>query len=292
MKNIVIVGAGNVGLAAAKAVQLAPDMELCGFIRRKALPVPGFENIPVAESLDELPSKPDGAVICLPSRIVEPVETELLKAGIACVDAFDIHEELPALRLHLDKAAKLGGVAAVTGAGWDPGLDSVIRTLMQAALPQGITYTNFGPGMSMGHSVAARQIPGVEHAVSFTLPLGYGEHRRKIYAVLKPNADEHAVREAILADEYFEHDPCSIEFVQNIAPYFNTSHGVKIERSGAAAGISSQRMNFTMEIENQSLTASVMVSSLRAAFKMESGCYFLPEVPPAFLLAEDIAKLV
>ena len=43
MRKIAIIGAGNVGIAAAKALLESPDMELCGFIRRKSAPVPDFE---------------------------------------------------------------------------------------------------------------------------------------------------------------------------------------------------------------------------------------------------------
>ncbi len=160
MKKILVVGAGNVGKFAAKAIELSPDMELCAFLRREKIPVKGYENIPVITSLSELAEKPQGALLCLPSKLVEDTEKRLLEAGICTADAFDIHEELPNMRLRLGAAAKKGNAVAIIGAGWDPGLDSVIRTLMQAALPQGITYTNFGPGMSMGHSTALRAIPG------------------------------------------------------------------------------------------------------------------------------------
>ena len=51
MRKIAIVGAGNVGIAAAKALLESPDMELCGFIRRKSAPVPDFEKIPVEKNI-------------------------------------------------------------------------------------------------------------------------------------------------------------------------------------------------------------------------------------------------
>ena len=35
MKNVAVMGAGNVGIYAAKAVLESEDMRLCGFIRRK-----------------------------------------------------------------------------------------------------------------------------------------------------------------------------------------------------------------------------------------------------------------
>ncbi|MBQ7874334.1 MAG: diaminopimelate dehydrogenase [Oscillospiraceae bacterium] len=292
MKRIAIIGAGNVGLAAAKAVMLSPDMELCGFIRREAKRVSGFLGIPAAKSVFDLPKKPDGAIICLPSRLVEPVEKELLEAGIYTVDSFDIHEELPAMRRRLSAAAEKGGVSAVIGAGWDPGLDSVIRTLMLAAVPQGITYTNFGPGMSLGHSAAAREAFGVADAISFTLPVGFGKHRRKIYAVLKEGENNAAVEHGILSDGYFEHDECSVEFTDSVKPLFNTSHGVLIERSGNSAGNGSQWINFRMAIDNPSLTGQIMVSAMRACFLQKPGAYFMPEIPPCDFCGEGWEKVI
>ena len=44
MKNIAVMGAGNVGIYAAKAVLAAEDMHLCGFIRRREDAVAGFEH--------------------------------------------------------------------------------------------------------------------------------------------------------------------------------------------------------------------------------------------------------
>ena len=117
MRKIAIIGVGNVGIAAAKAVLESPDMELCGFIRRKTEAVSGFENIPVAKSVSELPEKPEGAIITVPSRLVEPIEKELLENGIYTADCFDIHEELLDMRQRLDVFAKTGNVSCIIGAG-------------------------------------------------------------------------------------------------------------------------------------------------------------------------------
>jgi diaminopimelate dehydrogenase len=59
-------------------------------------------------------------------------------------------------------------------------------------VPQGITYTNFGPGMSMGHTVVIKSFPGVENALSMTIPLGTSVHRRMVYVQLQAgvNFDE------------------------------------------------------------------------------------------------------
>jgi len=55
---------------------LAALKSASGFIRREIRPVRGFENIPVAKSVFDLPEKPDGAMICLPSRLAETAEAD------------------------------------------------------------------------------------------------------------------------------------------------------------------------------------------------------------------------
>lgn len=275
MRKIAVVGAGNVGISAAKAILKSSDMELCGFIRRKNEPVFGFENVPVAKSVFDLPEKPEGAIICVPSKLVEPIAAKLLENGIYTVDAFDIHEKLVSMRRNMKISAEKGKVSAIIGAGWDPGLDSVIRMLMNLAFTEGEMFTNFGPGMSMGHSAAAKSVNGVKDAVSITCPVGKGKHVRKIYAVLEENVDKQAVEHAILTDGYFEHDKCSLEFVNDISPFLNTEHSVLIENS-----FENQKMEFSMKIDNPTLTGNVLVSAMRAAFLQKPGAYFVPEIPP------------
>ena len=285
MRKIAIIGAGNVGIAAAKAVLESPEMELCGFIRRKTEAVSGFENIPVAKSVSELPEKPEGAIITIPSRLVEPVEENLLESGIYTVDAFDIHEELVKMKQKLRIFAEKGKVSCIIGAGWDPGLDSVIRTLMFSAFSKGKIETNFGPGMSMGHSAAVKSVNGVRDSVSLTLPLGNGKHMRKIYVEAEENADKAAIEHEILSDGYFEHDRCSIEFVEDVIQFFNTKHGVFIENI-----YGNQKMDFSMKIDNPTLTGNILASAMGAAFKQKSGAYFMPEIPPCDFCREDWKK--
>lgn len=92
------------------------------------------------------------AILCTPTRSVEKFALECLELGVNTVDSFDIHGQILQLRKALDGAAKTHNAVSVISAGWDPGSDSVIRALMEAMAPRGITYTNFGPGMSMGHT--------------------------------------------------------------------------------------------------------------------------------------------
>jgi len=82
---------------------------------------------------------------------------------------------------------------SVISAGWDPGSDSVIRTLLETLAPRGITYTNFGPGMSMGHTVAVKAIAGVRAALFMTIPAGTGVHCRMVYIELQEGYDFQSV---------------------------------------------------------------------------------------------------
>ena len=158
--RVCVVGYGNVGKEAIECIRQAPDMELAGVVRRNP-ENPGLD-CPVVSSVDEL-GKVDVAVLTSPSRLIPAIAPLYLEKGINTVDSFDIHgDPTLALKKDLDQVGKAHGSVAIISAGWDPGTDSVFRVLFAAMAPRGITYTNFGPGMSMGHTVAVKAIPGEE----------------------------------------------------------------------------------------------------------------------------------
>jgi diaminopimelate dehydrogenase len=215
------------------------------------------------------------------------------------VDSFDIHSEIPTLVRALDAAAKASGKAAVTAAGWDPGTDSVLRALFEAMAPVGMTFTNFGRGRSMGHSVAARVVAGVADAVSITIPMGGGRHSRLVYVLPAPGASQDAIREAIAADAYFRSDPLEVRFSRSqeeLRAVTDDSHGVLLERTGASGFSSNQQFRFDMRIDNPALTGQMLVAAARAVARMAPGCYTLIDIPPvAFLPGErmdNVARLV
>ena len=146
------------------------------------------------------------AILCTPTRSVEKYAKEILALGINTVDSFDIHTGIVDLRRELSACAKANNAVSIISAGWDPGSDSVVRALLQAIAPKGITYTNFGPGMSMGHTVAVKAIEGVKAALSMTIPTGTGIHRRMVYIELKDGYKYEEVAAAIKSDAYFVND--------------------------------------------------------------------------------------
>ncbi len=295
MKKIraAVVGYGNIGKSVVEALQAAPDFEIAGIIRRN-----GAENKPaelagyeVVKDITELKDV-DVAIVASPTRQVEVQAKKILAMGINTVDSFDIHTQITALRRSLGETAKANGSVAIISAGWDPGSDSVVRTLLEAIAPKGITYTNFGPGRSMGHSVAVRAIDGVKDALSMTIPTGTGIHRRMVYVELEEGADFKAVEAAIKADPYFVNDETHVKQVPCVDDLNDVGHGVNLVRKGVSGTTHNQLFEFNMKINNPALTAQVMVCCARATMRQQPGCYTMIEVPVIDLLHGDREELI
>ncbi len=287
-----IVGYGNIGRFVLEALQVSADFEIAGVVRRRVSDIPAeLSAYRVVTSLDEL-TDVDVAILCTPTREVERYAVKALSKGIRTVDSFDIHTQIGDLRNTLDKVAKEHDSVAVISAGWDPGSDSIVRTLMEACAPKGITYTNFGPGMSMGHTVAVKAIAGVKAALSMTIPLGTGIHRRMVYIELEEGYRFDEVAQAIKNDEYFVHDETHVLQVESVDALKDMGHGVYMVRKGVSGKTQNQRFEFNMSINNPALTAQVLVSSARAAMKQHPGCYTLIEIPVIDLLPGERDALV
>ncbi len=291
--KIAIVGYGNIGRFTLEAVEAASDMECVGVVRRSgsAEGIPELAPYKVVSDIAGL-GKVDVAILSVPSRSVEENSMKYLSQGISTVDSFDIHGDICALRAKLGPVAAAHGAVSVISAGWDPGSDSIVRALMQGLTPKGISYTNFGPGRSMGHSVAAKAVPGVWDALSVTIPVGTGLHRRMVYVELEDGASEAAVREAILADPYFCHDETHVIPVESIDALNDMGHGVNLVRKGVSGATHNQLLEFNMKINNPALTGQVLVMAARAAARQKPGCYTMIEIPVIDMLEGDREQLI
>ena len=295
MIRVAIIGYGNIGKYAIEAVREASDMELAGVVRRKSslnnTPVE-LSGIPMGSDISEL-GKIDVALLCAPTRSIPEIAEQYLSCGIHTVDSFDIHgNALWDLRCRLDKTAKKNNAVAVISAGWDPGSDSVIRTMMEAMAPKGITYTNFGPGMSMGHTVAVKSKRGVRNAISMTIPAGMGVHNRAVYVETEPDADFEEIAQAIKTDAYFIKDNTTVIQVENADALIDMGHGVLMERKGVSGATHNQLFEYRMKINNPALTAQIMAACGRAAMRQQPGAYTMPEIPVIDLLPEEREALI
>ncbi|MCO5233447.1 MAG: diaminopimelate dehydrogenase [Chitinophagales bacterium] len=290
-----IIGYGNIGKSVLEALLSSSDFEVAGVVRRpsststRPYELTGIEIVDDIEKLKNV----DVAIICSPSRKVSEQAKKILALGISTIDSFDIHTGIWDLRQELDPIAKSHKAVSIISAGWDPGSDSVIRALFLAMAPKGISYTNFGPGMSMGHTVAVKAIKGVKKALSMTIPLGTSIHRRMVYVEIEDGYSFDQISQAIKNDEYFSHDETHVTLVPSVDNLLDKGHGVNLVRKGVSGSTDNQLFEFNMTINNPSLTGQILVSCARASKRLAPGAYTMIEIPLIDLLEgtkEDLIK--
>jgi len=291
--RVAIVGYGNIGKYVLEAIEASYDAEVAGIVRRNIKDIPTeLKDYTVTDDISKL-KKVDVAVLATPTRQVEKFAKEALALGINTVDSFDIHGQIVELRSNLDKVAKENKAVSIIAAGWDPGSDSVVRALLEAMVPKGLTYTDFGPGMSMGHTVAVKAISGVKAALSMTIPVGTGIHRRMVYIEVEEGHEFATVAAAIKKDDYFVHDETHVIEVDSVDNLLDMGHGVNLTRKGVSGKTQNQLIEFNMKINNPALTAQILVSVARASMKQQPGAYTMIEIPVINMLygdTEDIIK--
>ena len=294
MKKIraAIAGYGNIGRHVLEALEASVDFEVAGIADPYLTDIPAeIKRYPVTNRLSTLPDV-DVAILATPSREVEKIAIESLESGVYTVDCFDIHNQIVDLHRSLDRVAKTNNTVAIIAAGWDPGSDSIVRALVETMTPKGITYTNFGPGMSMGHSVAARSVSGVKAALSMTIPLGTGIHRRMVYVEIEEGRSIDTVAAAIKRDDYFAHDETHVIQVDSVDDLSDMGHSVHIFRKGVAGKTQNQIIEYTMKINGPALTAQILVAAARATTRQQPGAYTLIEIPVIHLLYGDTENLI
>ena len=287
------VGYGNIGQYTVQALEAAKDFEIAGIVRRQGAANKPAElaNYAVVDDIAQMQDV-DVAILATPTRSCPEYAARIVDMGIHTVDSFDIHTQIVDYRAQQMAHCKKAGKVSVIAAGWDPGSDSVVRMLIESLAPKGLSYTNFGPGMSMGHSVCVRSKEGVKNALSVTIPLGEGIHRRMVYVELEDGAKLEDVTAAIKADPYFAHDETHVFAVASVDDVRDMGHGVNLVRKGVSGKTPNQRFEFNMSINNPALTAQVLVNVARATQRLQPGCYTMPEIPVIDMLAADREELI
>ena len=300
-----VLGLGNIGRCVIRSLEQSPDATCVGVVRRPTsvgttpYDLRGVPDFPSFDDLLNNVERPDVVIMGLPSRLSPHAAAELLSRGFNTVDSFDIHDRVVEVVGSLETRAYKGHAVSITAAGWDPGTDSIVRTIFEAMAPVGTTFTNFGRGRSMGHSAAVRSMEGVVDATAITIPLGGGCHSRHVFVVLDKGHTLEEVTETIKADPYFAHDPLTVTAVKDtdaLEMVADASHGVLMERVGASGAAANQHLSLEMRIDNPALTAQILVGSARAAVRLSSleryGCYTLIDVPPIMMLPGDRMELL
>jgi diaminopimelate dehydrogenase len=316
--RIGIVGYGNVGRGAEKAVLSAPDMELCAiFTRRDTQSIkPADKSVPVLpiEAADNMADEIDCMILCGGSASDLEEQTPMFAKNFNIVDSYDTHAKIPEYMAAVDKAAAT--TTAVISCGWDPGLFSMMRTLFESSLPNGAGYSFWGPGVSQGHSNAVRGVPGVLNAVQYSIPIDNAvesvrsglrpelttrqKHLRQCFVVAEPGADKQAIAQAIKTMPHFFADyDTTVEFIsadEFAANHSKMPHGGMVLRSGET-GESTQVMEFSLKLEsNPEFTASVMIAYARAAVRLAAekqfGAKTVFDIPLTYLSEKSRDDLI
>jgi diaminopimelate dehydrogenase len=303
--RIGIVGYGNLGRGAEKAIAGTTDMELVGVFSRRALEHPLYQ--PMAD-ISEWREKADVLLLCGGSATDLPEQGPSLAAHFNLVDSFDTHARIPEYFEQVNAAAAGGGKVAVISTGWDPGLFSIARVLGEAILPHGKEYTFWGRGVSQGHSDALRRVSGVRDARQYTIPseaainlVRSGEtpdlttrqkHTRQCFVVLAEGADAaHVEREIVTMPNYFADYDTTVTFISQEEldrDHAGLPHGGFVLRSGQTSEGNRHVVEFGLKLgSNPEFTSSVLVAYARAvhrlAAKGESGARTVFDIPVGLL---------
>src|SRR5690625_510339 len=318
--RIGIVGYGNLGRGVEAALTQNPDMQLVGvYTRRDPSQVrPLGAEVPVYayDTLLSAKDQIDVLILCGGSKGDLPQQGPELAAHFNTVDSFDTHNRIPEYFANVDKAAKAGQNAAVIAVGWDPGLFSLNRMLSEAVLPDGQTDTFWGKGLSQGHSDAVRRVPGVQHAVQYTVPIEAAmeqvrrgerpqltareKHRRECFVVLAEGADAETVRRAIIEmPDYFADYDTTVHFVDQATldnEHSAMPHGGFVIRSAHSALGNNQTYEFSLQLaSNPEFTSSVLVAFARAAYRLQgqqqTGAFTIFDIAPALLSPQPVETL-
>ena len=142
------------------------------------------------------------------------------------------------------------------------------------------------------NTVAVKAIEGVKAALSMTIPMGTGVHRRMVYIEVKDGYDFKQVAAAIKADDYFAHDETHVMQVECVDNLLDMGHGVNLVRKGVSGKTQNQLVEFDMKINNPALTAQILVAVARASFKQQPGAYTMIELPVIDMICGDREDLI
>lgn len=291
--RIGIAGYGNLGRGVEAAIDKNPDMTLAGIFTRRApadlVPLGPRTPVYAMDALAEHQQNIDVLILCGGSKDDLPEQGPQLAAMFNTVDSFDTHARIPGYFAAVDEPARANGKTALISIGWDPGMFSINRLYGEALLPDGVTYTFWGKGLSQGHSDAVRRVPGVKAGVQYTLPSPEAidrvrsgarpelstreKHTRECFVVLAEGADAATVEQAIVGmPNYFADYDTTVNFISEEElrrDHQRMPHGGFVIRSGNTSEPHAQVIEYSLQLEsNPEFTASVLVAYARAAYRL------------------------
>ncbi len=308
--RIGIAGYGNIGRGVETVIPQNPDMELAAVLTRRNPRDVKTSGAPVfaLDAAEELVGKIDVMILCGGSAKDLPEQGPRLAALFNTVDSFDTHAVIPEYFAKINAAAVK--TTAVIAAGWDPGLFSAMRLMSEVFLPDGVSHTFWGRGVSQGHSDALRRVEGVRDAVQYTVPkkaavdaARHGEanlstqekHLRECYVVVEEGADTRRIEQEIKAmPHYFAGYDTIVHFVDAVNRTDMPHAGLSLRAGTSGANRHLMEMSLSME-SNPEFTAGILVAYARAAARLagegKHGAKTVFDIPLSYLSPKDGAAL-
>ena len=300
-----ILGYGNLGKGVEQAIQRNPDFSLVTIFDKRQ------EN--QIEAMEAYVGKIDFMLMCIGSSVDLPLQGPKVAGLFNTIDSFDTHAKIPEYFASMDAAARQADTIAMLSTGWDPGLFSLMRALMDAALPGGKTNTFWGWGVSQGHGEAIKRLPGARVARAYTIPIETtlkaaraGDrtdftprqmHKRACFVVPEEGADLESLRQQIVdLPNYFAPNETSVTFIDMetfIREHDTLPHGGHVIRAGdTGPQADGQFMEFSLRLaSNPGFTASMMLCFCRAAWRMRQegrrGAITVYDVPIGYLSPKE-----
>ncbi|MGX7349959.1 diaminopimelate dehydrogenase [Dolosicoccus paucivorans] len=315
--NIGIIGYGNLGKGVEISLSQNSDFNLVGiFSRRDPKTLDTKNKAYHVDDLLDFKDQIDVLILCGGSKQDIPKFREFYSTHFSTVDCYDNHQDLWNHYQLLDDITKKHQNVAVIATGWDPGVFSLQKLYSESFLPEGETFTFYGPGLSQGHSDAVRQVEGVKLAAQYTLPndelvsqiqqglpVNYTKekaHIRDVYVVTTGTRSESEIEESIVnMPDYFQGYQTHVYFIDEETfnkEHQQLNHGGYVLRRGMMNG---HQSTYKLELNldsNPEFTASVAVAAARAAYRLQQdksyGAKSLFDIPPSYLSSLTTEEMI
>jgi diaminopimelate dehydrogenase len=272
-----VIGLGRLGRACAEALIDEGELALAGVVRGLGAPatLPGrLQRFPVASHVRDL-EQVRAALVCVPADAVLGAARALLQARIPIIECACF--EGKALEAHyaaLDEAADNHHVAAVVGAGWDPGVLPLLRGAFDMLIPRGQTVFHRHPGLSLHHSAVVAGMPGVKGALAGEYPGDSGTAQHYVYVELERGAALAQVQAAIAADPLFAGDVTQVFQVEHLSDMeAEEGLGVVLERRGSATHGPHQSLLLEARFDHIAFSARIMLDAARKLPGLRRGAH-------------------
>jgi diaminopimelate dehydrogenase len=274
--RLAVVGYGQLGRTCVEAIRASADLELVGVVRRPGSELrlaPSLEQVAMATHLRDLGAA-DAVLLCVPSAVATGMACEIVQWRMALVECAQM-EQL-ALSRHYESitaAAHRYGVPAVIGAGWDPGMLPLLRRAFELLVPKGQTTVTKRPAVSLHHTEAAKNIPGVVESLVAEVRDAEGRVKRYVYAQLEKAARLEAIQAAMAADPLFAGEETLLFPVEDIGALEQQGNGVLIERRGVAASGAHQNILLEARFDAATFAARIMLDAARRLGRLKPGAH-------------------